>query len=327
MRHHTATHLLHASLRRTLGTHVRQAGSLVAPDRLRFDYTHFEGPTREQLAAIEAYVNEWILRNRPVKWEIVPIGQAKQAGAMALFGEKYGARVRMVTVEGAEDEDIPPSLELCGGTHVERTGDIGSFVIASEGAIAAGVRRIEALCGAEALAWLAGQRETLAHAAAVLQSSPAAVPEQAEKLKGEVERLRRELAEQQKGGLEAEMTGLIEGATRGAEGRWVVAEVRSDADTNAVREAADTLRGRLGRGAAVLALRGAGKLTFLAAVTDDLVAEKKLRADELVREVAKIAGGSGGGKPHLALAGGKDPEKLDEALAEARRRLGAALGA
>jgi alanyl-tRNA synthetase len=261
-----------------------------------------------------------------VRWEIVPIDQAKAAGAMALFGEKYGAKVRMVTVEGVEDEGIAPSLELCGGTHVERTGDIGSFVIVSEGAIAAGVRRIEALCGAEALAWLNAQRAALAHAAAALQSSPAAVPEQAEKLKGEVERLRRELSEQQKGGLEAEMAGLVEGATAGASGRWIVAELRSGADANAVRDAADTLRGKLGRGAAVLAIAGEGKLTFLAAVTDDLVAEKKLRADELVRAVAKVTGGSGGGKPHLALAGGKDASKLGDALAEAKRLLTEALG-
>jgi len=245
---------------------------------------------------------------------------------MALFGEKYGAKVRMVTVEGVEDEGIAPSLELCGGTHVERTGDIGSFVIVSEGAIAAGVRRIEALCGAEAMVWLNAQRAALDDAARTLQSSPAAVPEQAHKLKTEIERLRRELAEQQKGGLEAEMAGLVEAATAGASGRWIVAELESEADANAVRDAADTLRGKLGRGAAVLAIASGGKLTFLAAVSDDLVAEKKLRADELVRAVAKVTGGSGGGKPHLALAGGKDASKLGEALAEAKRLLTEALG-
>ena len=325
MRHHTATHLLHAGLRRALGEHVRQAGSLVAPDRLRFDYTHFEAPSREQLAGIEAGVNEWVLRNRPVHWEILALGQAKAAGAMALFGEKYGARVRMVTVDGVPDQNIPPSLELCGGTHVERTGDIGAFVIVSDGAVASGVRRIEALCGREALDWLEAQRATLHRAAAVLQSSEHAVPEHAEKLKAEVERLRKELAELKRGGLADELAALAKSATAAPGGRWVVAELASEATPDAARDGADALRGQLGRGAAVLAFRAGEKLTLLAAVSDDLVAEKKLRADELVRAVAKIAGGSGGGKPHLALAGAKDPAKLPEALEEARRLLGAAL--
>ena len=151
------------------------------------------------------------------------------------------------------------------------------------------------------------------------------MPEQIEKLKGENERLRKASAEQQKGGLEAEMTKLIESATAAPAGRWVVATVQSEADANAVRDAADTMRARLGRGAAVLALAGGGKLTFVAAVTDDLVAEKKLNASDVVKQVAKIAGGSGGGKPHLALAGGKEPEKLEAALAEARRLIAEAL--
>ncbi|MBI5710558.1 MAG: alanine--tRNA ligase [Candidatus Eisenbacteria bacterium] len=324
MRHHTATHLLHAALRGVLGEHVRQAGSLVAPDRLRFDYTHFEPPTREQLAEIEHRVAEWVLENREVRWEVVPLERARALGAMALFGEKYGAEVRMVTVTG-EDSGHALSRELCGGTHVARTGDIGAFTLVADAAIASGVRRIEALCGHEALRFLKGQAETLHRAALVLQASPAALPEQVEKLKAELERLKKAQAELQKGGLEAEMEKLVRDAGTAAGGRWVVAEVRSEADTNAVREAADRLRGQLKRGAAVLALQGGGKLTFLAAVTDDLVAEKRLRADELVRAVAGVTGGSGGGKPHLALAGGKDASKLGEALDEARRLLAQAL--
>jgi alanyl-tRNA synthetase len=326
MRHHTATHLLHAALRHTLGTHVRQAGSLVAPDRLRFDYTHPEQPARERLAEIERMVNEWVLRNTEVRWEIMPIGRAKQMGAMALFGEKYGAEVRMVTVPGIDEAGIPTSRELCGGTHVSRTGDIGAFVIVSDSAIASGVRRIEALCGHEAVRHLREQGEALARAAHALQSSPGAVTEQIEKLKAELAGLRKAQSDSQRGGLEAEMRKLAEEAQQAGGGRWIVAEIRSEADTDAVRDAADKLRGALRRGAAVLALRGGGKLTFLAAVTDDLVAEKKLRADELVRAVAKVAGGSGGGKPHLALAGAKEPEKLEAALAEARRLLTEALG-
>ena len=327
MRHHTATHLLHATLRHVLGAQVRQAGSLVAPDRLRFDYTHFEAPTEEQRAAIERRVVEWVLRNRDVSWEVMPLDQAKQAGAMALFGEKYGAEVRVVTVAGVDDAGIAPSRELCGGTHVRRTGDIGAFVLVSDTPIASGVRRIEALCGHVALDYLEGRAAALEHAAELLQVRPEAVPEQIEKLKGEIERLRKAQHESRRGSLEAEMRRIAAQAVTAPQGRWAVEEIRVEADAGALREAADRLRGTLERGAAVLAIQGAGKLTFLAAVTDDLVAEKKLSADQLVRAVAQVTGGSGGGKPHLALAGGKDPAKLGAALDEARRLLTAALGA
>jgi len=325
MRHHTATHLLHAALRAVLGEHVRQAGSLVAPDRLRFDYTHFEGPSAGQLARIEERVNEWVLADREVRWEVLPIERAKTLGAMMLFGEKYGAEVRLVTTAGVPERGIEPSLELCGGTHVSRTGEIGAFWLVSDSAIASGVRRIEALCGHEALRFAREQAETLQRVAGLLQSSPAGLAEQVEKLKAELERLKKAQAEAHKGGLEAEMEKLVKDATRAPGGCWVVAEVRSEADTNAVREAADRLRGQLGRGAAVLALQGGGKLTFLAAVTDDLVKEKKLSAADLVKQVAQVTGGSGGGKPHLALAGGKDAAKLEAALEEARRLLALAL--
>jgi alanyl-tRNA synthetase len=325
MRHHTATHLLHAALRQALGTHVRQAGSLVSPERLRFDYTHFEAPHPEQLQGIEHLVMEWVLRNREVSWEVMPIDQAKQTGAMALFGEKYGAQVRVVTVAGVEDAGIPTSRELCGGTHVRRTGDIGAFTLVSDGPIASGVRRIEALCGHEAMRWLRSQGETLGQAAAMFQVRPEAVPEQVEKLRAELERLRKAQAVAQAGGLVAAFARIAAAAIALPGGRYVVAEITSDADANAVRDAADRLRGTLGRGAAVLAVNAGGRLTFVAAVTDDLVAEKRLRADTLVKQVAEVTGGSGGGKPHLALAGGKDASKLADALAEARRLLSAAL--
>ena len=326
MRHHTATHLLHAILRAELGQHARQAGSLVAPDRLRFDYTHFEALPGERLERIERRVNDWVVADREVRWEILPLDEAKARGAMALFGEKYGAEVRMVTVDGVEGAAIAPSLELCGGTHVRRTGEIGAFALVSDGAIASGVRRIEALCGLEAIRHFRAEHDQLARAAAVLQASPAQLVEQIEKLRGENDRLKKAEAQLQKGGLEAEMTKLVEGAAALPGGRSVVAKIESDADANAVRDAADTLRARLKTGAAVLALAGGGKLTFVAAVTDDLVAAKKLNASDLVRAVAKVTGGSGGGKPHLALAGGKDAEKLGEALAEARRLIAQALG-
>ena len=325
MRHHTATHLLHAALRQTLGTHVRQAGSLVAPDRLRFDYTHFEAATPEQLAAIERLVAEWVLRNREVTWKVMPIAEAKALGAMALFGEKYGAEVRVVTVPGVADAGIPDSLELCGGTHVGRTGDIGAFVLVADTAIASGVRRIEALCGHEALDWLRTRVATLDRAAAAFQAQPEAVPEQIERLRQEVTHLKSELVRLASGGLEKEMDGFVAQATAAPGGRWFVAEVQTAVQADALRTAADRAIQVLGRGGFVVLSKSGEKSTFLAAVSDDLVKEKKLRADELVRKVAQVTGGSGGGKPHLALAGGKDAAKLGEALDEARRLLAAAL--
>ncbi len=325
-RHHTATHLLHAALRTVLGAHVHQAGSLVAPDRLRFDYTHFEAPGEAQLATIEGRVNDWVLANRDVGWKVLPLDEAKAMGAMALFGEKYGAEVRMVTVDGVEAAGIEPSRELCGGTHVARTGEIGAFTLVAESAIASGVRRVEALCGTEALAWLRERSALLEQAERALQAAPAQVPAQIEKLKAEVAALKKAQAEQSKQGLEAEFAKLATGATDAPGGRWVVAELASGADTNAAREAADRLRGALKSGAAVLAIQNEGKLTFLAAVTDDLVAAKTLSASDLVKKVAQVTGGSGGGKPHLALAGGKDAGKLGAALDEARRLLAEALG-
>ncbi len=324
-RHHTATHLLHSALRSVLGEHVHQAGSLVAPDRLRFDYSHFESPSASQSATIEQRVNDWILANVDVSWAELPLAEAKAKGAMALFGEKYGERVRVVTVDGVSDAGIAPSLELCGGTHVRRTGDIGVFVLTEETTVASGVRRIEALCGPAARAHLMNAGETLAEVSQALQAPPGRLLETVQRLKDELASLRKAASQASKQGLEAEFAQLAGEATTAPGGRWLVAKLRSGGDTNAVRDAADKLRGALGRGAAVLALEADGKLTFLAAVTDDLVAEKKLRADDVVRAVAKVTGGSGGGKPHLALAGGRDLDKLDLALAEARRLLAEAL--
>jgi alanyl-tRNA synthetase len=297
----------------------------VAPDRLRFDYSHFESPSAAQSATIEQRVNDWVLANAQVSWREMTLADAKKLGAMALFGEKYGEQVRVVTVEGVEGTDIAPSLELCGGTHVRRTGDIGLFLITEETAIASGVRRLEALCGPPARARLLAERETLAGVREALQSPPGRELESVQRLREEWTSLRKAAAQASKQGLESEFEELAAKATTAPGGRWIVARLSSGGDMNAARDAADKLRGALGRGAAVLALEAEGKLTFLAAVTDDLVAEKKLRADELVRAVAKVTGGSGGGKPHLALAGAKDLEKLDAALEEARRLLAAAL--
>ncbi|MEQ1834169.1 MAG: DHHA1 domain-containing protein, partial [Candidatus Eisenbacteria bacterium] len=328
-RHHTATHLLHAALRTVLGDHVHQAGSLVAPDRLRFDYSHFESPTPLQAARVEQQVNDWVLANVPVSWREMPIAEAKALGAMALFGEKYGERVRMVTVDGvpagAEWDAIEPSRELCGGTHVRRTGDIGLVVLTEENAVASGVRRIEALCGPAARTWLLDSHGTLSGVMDIMQSPIDKVIENVMKLQAELATLRKAVAASAKLGLEAEFAQLATTATQEANGRWVVARLETAGETNAIRDAADKLRGSLGRGAAVLAIVNEEKFSFLAAVSDDLVAEKKLRADELVRSVAMVTGGSGGGKPHLSLAGGRDMGKLEEALDLARAKLKAAL--
>jgi alanyl-tRNA synthetase len=231
----------------------------------------------------------------------------------------------MVSVPGVDDAGIPTSRELCGGTHVARTGDIGAFVITSEAAIASGVRRIEALTGHEALRHLEQQAALAARASHLLQVNAAQLPEQIEKLKAENERLKKAQSEAARGGLESEMTRLAEGATAATHGRWVVAEFLADAGVDAVRDAADRLRGQLQRGGALLAVRNQGKLMFMAVVTDDLISEKRLRADELVRAVAQVTGGSGGGKPHLALAGAKDADKLGAALDQARALLQKAL--
>src|SRR5262249_23462732 len=198
-----------------------------------------------------------------------------------------------------DSEDIEPSRELCGGTHVKRTGDIGLFVIAEETAVASGVRRVEALCGPAARTWFMDQRGTLESVLGVLQAPRGKAVEVAKKLRAELAVRRKASAQASREGLEAEFAQLAAAATQAPGGRWVVAKLRSAGDTNAVRDAADKLRGALRRGAAVLALEADGKLTFVAVVTDDLLAEKKLRADELVRNVAKVTGGSGGGKPHL----------------------------
>ena len=204
---------------------------------------------------------------------------------------------------------------------MKRTGDIGLFVVTEESAVASGVRRIEALAGPVARSFLLDARSTIDALAQVMQAPAGQLLENVAKLKDELGALKKAAAQANKQGLEAEFAQLAATATAAPGGRWLVAKLASGGDTNAVREAADKLRGALGRGAAVLALEADGKLTFLAAVSDDLVAEKKLRADELVRAVAKVAGGSGGGKPHLALAGAKEPDKLDAALAEAKRLL------
>jgi alanyl-tRNA synthetase len=306
-RNHTATHLLHAALRAVLGTHVKQAGSLVAPDRLRFDFVHFQPVTDEEIARIERLVTEQIVRNTPVETTVRPTQEAMAAGAMALFGEKYGDTVRVVSIPGF-------SLELCGGTHVAATGDIGGFAILSESGVAAGVRRIEAVTGLGALDAMQRQRKSLRGVLGALHASEEQALEAIERIQSESKRLAREVTQLR--------TRLATGGTDGASDDTVdVAGVKlarrrvSGLDKDALRRVADTLKAKVQSGVVVLASENDGKVQIVVAVTPDLTA--KLKAGQVVKELAPIVGGGGGGRPDFAEAGGKLPEKIDELLSAA----------
>ncbi len=313
-RNHTGTHLLHAALREVLGEHVRQAGSLVAPDRLRFDLHHFAPIEAGQLREIERLVNEEIWRHEPVVTREEELEAAVASGAMALFGERYGDRVRVVSVGDF-------SKELCGGTHVANSADIGLLVIEREQGIAAGVRRVEAATGPAALAYLRRQGERLAQAAALLKGEPEQLPERLERalarereLAREVERLRRRLAEAEAGqGAEVEVGGVA-----------LVVRDLGEADPAALRQTADALRGRGRPFVALLGGRHKGKPLLLCAVDRGLTG--RVDAGQVVRQLGRHIGGGGGGRPDLAQAGGKRLEGLPEALkageALLRERLG-----
>ena len=309
-RNHTATHLLHAALRQVLGTHVKQAGSLVAPDRLRFDFVHFAAITRDQLDRIERIVNEQVYRNTPVQTDVRSTEEAIASGAMALFGEKYGDQVRVVSVPGF-------SLELCGGTHVHATGDIGSFVITQESGVAAGVRRIEALTGAGAVAWHQQQRGSLEHIVGALNTTPDQAVEIIHRLQADAKKLARDV-EQLKmkaalGGGSA--SGGAQDDVHEVNGVKVLARRVSGLEKGALRGLSDTLRDRLGSGIVVIASENDGKVALVVSVTKDLTS--RVQAGRIVKEIAPIVGGGGGGRPDFAEAGGKDPSKIDELVARA----------
>ncbi len=305
-RNHTATHLLHASLRNELGTHVKQAGSLVAPDRLRFDFTHYAALGEQDLLDIEDLVNQHVLRNEEVNTDVMDLDAAVNSGAMALFGEKYGDRVRVVSVaEGSF------SKELCGGTHVRRTGDIGLFKVISEGSVSAGTRRIEALTGAGVLEYLRKASGTLALLGETLRAKPEELLEAAEKLAESEKKLRKQLEAQQMKRAASEAGDLLEQA-REVKGVRVVSARVEVTDRAAMRQMVDSLRPKLGSGVIALASVADGKVALIVGVTKDLTG--KLDAGKIVREAAKLVEGSGGGRKDLAEAGGKNPEKLDESL-------------
>jgi alanyl-tRNA synthetase len=304
-RNHTATHLLHAALREVLGSHVKQAGSLVAPDRLRFDFVHFQPVSRAELTRIEQIVNEQIVRNTPVHTEVRSTDEAVAAGAMALFGEKYGDKVRVVSVPGF-------SMELCGGTHVAATGDIGLFAIVEEGGVAAGVRRVEALTGMGALAWAQQQRETLHRVLEALHATDARAVEAIEQLQADAKRLAREVSDLRMksaigGSGSAEAPDTVEVA-----GVQLIRRKVLDLDKDALRGLVDSLKARIKSGIVVLAAVNNGKVQIVVAVTPDL--SGRVKAGQIVKELAPIVGGAGGGRPEFAEAGGKDPTKVDEML-------------
>ncbi len=317
-RNHTATHLLHAALRQVLGTHVKQAGSLVAPDRLRFDFVHFAAITRDQIEQIERIVNEQIYRNTPVQTELRSTEEAITAGAMALFGEKYGDRVRVVSIPGF-------SMELCGGTHVRATGDIGPFLITEESGVAAGVRRIEAITGAAAVAHAQADRSTLEDVVSTLSVTTDHAVETVQKLQAEAKRLAREVDQLK---MKVALAGSpAQGAASDepidVNGIRLVTKRVSGLEKSALRGISDSLRDRVGSGVVVLASENDGKVSLVVSVTKDLTT--KIQAGRIVKELAPIVGGGGGGRPDFAEAGGKDPSKIDELLAKAPEVLRAML--
>jgi alanyl-tRNA synthetase len=311
-RNHTATHLLHAALRQVLGPHVKQSGSLVAPDRLRFDFLHFSAVTPEELAQTEQIVNEQILLNTPVETDERNTQDAIAAGAMALFGEKYGDRVRVVTIPGF-------SVELCGGTHVRATGDIGSFLITEESGVAAGTRRIEAVTGLGAYAFARERIDIVRSLAAELNSPPqnlsAAVAAQvtaAAALRKEVQQLKTKLA------LGGESRAAEDEERTDINGVTLIARHVKDVDKDSLRALADSYKSRIKSGIIFLATPlSSDAVAIVASVTPDL--KERVSAGRLVKELAPVVGGKGGGRPDFAEAGGKDPAKIDEMLAESRK--------
>ena len=302
---HTATHLLQAALRRILGTHVQQAGSYVGPDKLRFDFSHFEALSSETLSAVEEEVNRVVFSPRPVTWESLPYEQAVAAGAMAFFGEKYADVVRMVTVPEV-------SRELCGGTHVRNTAEIGLFHILSEGAVAAGVRRIEAVTGLPAWRCLREEAGTLHGLARDLKVAAPEVPERVRKLAAQIKALEKALQEARRRSSRDLVGEILSGAREVAGVRRVSAEVEA-MDAAALRDLADAVKGKLASGILLLGTREGDRCHLVAGVTPDLVG--RFSASDIVRKAAALVGGGGGGRKDMAQAGGSRVENLPEALA------------
>jgi alanyl-tRNA synthetase len=301
---HTGTHLLQAVLREVLGTHVHQAGSLVSPERLRFDFTHFSSMEREELARVEALVNQKIRENLKVETKIMDMEEALQTGAMALFGEKYGEKVRVVMVSDF-------SLELCGGTHASRTGDIGFFRIVSESGVAAGVRRIEALTGEGAYRFIKEEEKELLEIASSLKSVPGELSSKLERLLERQKELERELTSFHDKASHQELSNLLP-LVKKIKGVNILSAKVDGKDVSRMREFVDQLKGKIGSGIILLGGQNQNKVSLIMGVTSDLT--QRFHAGELIKRIAAHVGGTGGGRPDFAQAGGTDSEKLDEAL-------------
>ncbi|RXZ84485.1 alanine--tRNA ligase [Paenibacillaceae bacterium] len=308
VKNHTATHLLHKALKEVLGDHVNQAGSLVEPDRLRFDFSHFGSITEQELASIERRVNEQIWQGTPVIIESKPIAEAKAMGAMALFGEKYGDVVRVVQVGNY-------SIELCGGCHVSNTAQIGLFKLVGESGIGSGVRRIEALTGQSAYTHMDGQLELLKQSAELLKTALSEVPKRIEALQAQVKELDRERESLQAklGRIEA---GSLESKAKSVGGVTLLSTEVSAGSMDALRGIADELKGKLASAVLVLGATQEDKVNFVVSISPDLI-KQGFHAGKLIKEIAAVCGGGGGGRPDLAQAGGKDPSKLNDALLRA----------
>ena len=305
-RAHTTTHLLDAALKKVLGDHVHQAGSLVEPDRLRFDFTHFEAITPEQLSQVEWMVNDAILEGYPVVTEVLPIEEAKKKGAVAMFGEKYGESVRVV-----EMGDF--SMEFCGGTHLDNTAKAGPFRIKSESSVASGVRRMEATCGRLSLESMEKSHSVLSKAAQFLKTAPAGLLERMEQQAGEMKQLRQAVDKFKAEASLGEAKQFL-AAAKTVKGLHVLTATREGLDANALRKMGDFLRDKDPAVVGVLASISGEKITFLAVCGKEAVA-KGVKAGDLVKMVSGICGGKGGGKPDSAMGGGNDPLKVDDALA------------
>jgi alanyl-tRNA synthetase len=304
IRNHSATHLMHKALREVLGSHVQQKGSLVDAEKTRFDFSHSAPLTAEEIAKVEAIVNREILENHATQAQHMSFDDAVKHGAMALFGEKYGDSVRVL--------DIGSSKELCGGVHVTRTGDIGLFKIVSEGGVAAGIRRVEAVTGEGALALVQSINRKLQEAAGALKTSPDELPSRIAQVQDQVKSLEKEVAALKSKLASGQGDELVTRAID-VNGIKVLAATMEGADVTALRETMDKLKDKLKTAAIVLASVSEGKVSLIAGVTKD--ATGKVKAGELVNFVAQQVGGKGGGRPDMAQAGGTDPSGLPQALA------------
>jgi alanyl-tRNA synthetase len=313
-RNHTATHLMHAALRNILGAHVKQAGSLVAPDHLRFDFSHFRGVDPAELREIELQVNEHILQNHHLATDVMGIDDALASGALAFFGDRYPeSNVRVVTIPDAASPRGFHSKELCGGTHVERTGEIGVFKFVAEQSVASGVRRVEAITGAKALEQFQTAAARLRSIAGTLNVNEEAIEAAIERMTEQSRQLEKQLDAIKRKSAHSKVDDLVAGA-RSIEDVRVISSQILDADRDTLRQLVDTLRQKLGSGVVVLGTAQDGKVALIAGVTKDLTG--RIQAGKIIQAVAKLVGGSGGGRPDLAEAGGKDTSMLEKALAE-----------